>query len=91
VQLHELVYKNYKDKDLIKRCIIHVNDQVVDYVKQEEADKTYYIDGSPETERMVTLSDNEHIRFSLEVSCEDFSRCHCRQHKFQLNISAVME
>lgn len=91
VHLHELVYRNYREKDLIRRCIVHVNEQVVDYVKHAGNDKIYHVDGDPDAGRMIRLSEDDNLRFTLEVSCEDFSKCHCRKHKFQLNISALLE
>jgi hypothetical protein len=91
IVLHDLKYKNKAGTDLITSCRLHVNGKVIKYVKSEDCSKTYYIEGIKNKNSQLRIETSDSMKFSLEISCEDFSVCHCKEHNFQLNISAICQ
>jgi hypothetical protein len=51
--------------------------------------KTYYINGEENPEQVIDVEHEEDLKVSLQVSCRDFNLCHCKEYRFQLNLSAI--
>jgi len=86
--LHELIYRNKFEEDLIKECKVWVGKESVTYQKSESCAKTYFINGTEGVKRSFHIDPATDTEFRLEVSCENFTLCKCKEHRFQLNISA---
>ena len=91
IVLHELKYRHQQTYSLIKSCNVRVNGTSHRYVQSEECPRTYYLEGERKKSLPIEVDPNEDLRFSLEITCEDFSRCFCQDQRFQLNISALCE
>lgn len=88
--LHDLVYKN-NGEDLIKQCKVTINGKELSYNRSKNQSKTYYINGEENSQQFIDLEHGKDLKVSLQVSCHDFNLCHCKEHRFHLNISAVCE
>jgi hypothetical protein len=91
IVIRELAYKNLRQEDLITECTIEVGGEKVIFKKINKSDKVYYIDGIKGNEMFIPLDENKYLTFKLVISCHDFQKCHCRDHRFQLNISGLGE
>lgn len=90
VVLRDLIYRN-KGEDLITQCRVSINGVEVTYNRSHEHEKTYYVNGQKDAEHIIDVEPQQDLRISLEISCHDFSLCHCRDHRFHLNMLAICE
>jgi hypothetical protein len=89
IVLRDLVYKN-RGEDLIKRCKVTINGKDISYNRSKNQRKTYYINGEENSQQVIDVEQDKDLKVSLQVSCHDFNLCHCKEYRFQLNISAIL-
>ena len=87
--LKELIYRNSAEADLIEECYVIVNGNSFRFQKSEHNDKIYLVKGEKDMQVELEIDPAVDVDFKLEVVCQDFNVCHCKQHRFQLNISAL--
>jgi hypothetical protein len=88
--LHDLVYKS-NSEDLITECQLHVNGEVFRYRKNDHQSRVFHLDGVENKNTRISVDISNNLKISLKIACKDFSKCHCQQRQFQLNISANCE
>jgi len=89
--LHELVYRNKANKDLINECYVSVNGRQYKYLRSQHCEKTYLPQGLENNGIVIQYDPNQEITVNLEISCQDFDACGCLQQRFQLNMSAMYQ
>jgi hypothetical protein len=89
IVLRDLVYKN-SGADLIRQCKVTINGKDISYDRSKNQHKTYYINGEENSRQVIDVEHEKDLKVSLHVSCYDFELCSCKEHRFQLNISAVL-
>lgn len=89
IVLRELIYK-YSGEDLIRQCKVTINGKDIFYNRSKQQHKTYYINGEENSQAFIDVEPGNDLKVGLQVSCQDFDLCQCREYRFQLNISAVL-
>lgn len=89
IHFHQLKHKNSGARDRITSARVFIENTEVRFQRAGNSEE-FFVNGVQGNSAEVQVADlSKPIAIRLEVECEDFSSCHCRQNRFQLNLSAV--
>jgi hypothetical protein len=89
VYVHALKYMNPTRSDYIVRCDIVVKGHTYNFWLSDKYDRICYPEGVEGKKVVIDLAGEQEVDFSLNVICQDFDACGCKERMFQLKVSLV--